>query len=68
MTWMGALQQLKIANEPLPLGQFADHLSCAKSNATQLIDRLEAEGLVRRIPDPHDRRSVLAQITDEGKR
>jgi DNA-binding MarR family transcriptional regulator len=35
---------------------------------TQLVDRLEADGLVRRVADPGDRRSVKAQITDEGQR
>ena len=34
---------------------------------TQLIDRLEADGLVRRVDDPADRRSVKASITDEGR-
>jgi DNA-binding MarR family transcriptional regulator len=64
---MGALQILCEANEPVPLGQLACRLCCVKSNVTQLIDRLEAEGLVRRIPDPADRRSVLALITDAGR-
>ena len=31
-------------------------LSCVKSNVTQLVDRLEADGLVRRVADPDDRR------------
>ena len=34
---------------------------------TQLVDRLEADGLVRRVADPTDRRSVKAEITDEGQ-
>ena len=36
------------------------------SKVTQLIDRLEADGLVTRTPDPNDRRSRLAVITDTG--
>jgi DNA-binding MarR family transcriptional regulator len=39
-----------------------------KSNVTQLVDRLEAEGLVTRSPDPEDKRSRLAIITEEGRR
>jgi DNA-binding MarR family transcriptional regulator len=35
---------------------------------TQLVDRLEAEGLVARVADPQDRRSIRAAITDEGRR
>ena len=39
------------------------HQSVAVS-VTGLVDR----GLVRRVPDPHDRRRKLLVITDEGKR
>jgi DNA-binding MarR family transcriptional regulator len=64
---MGALHHLAASREPIALGQLADRLSCVKSNVTQLVDRLEADGLARRTPDPGDRRSVLASITDEGR-
>lgn len=63
---LGALRHLAEADEPLPLGQLAERIACVKSNVTQLVDRLEADGLVRRVPDPDDRRSVRAAITDEG--
>jgi DNA-binding MarR family transcriptional regulator len=56
------------AGGQLPLGQLANKLSCVKSNATQLVDRLEAEKLVCRMPDPDDRRSIRAEITAEGQR
>src|SRR5690242_4867803 len=62
------LKLLIMAGEPLPLGQIAEKLHSVRSNATQMIDRLVAEGLVERIFDPADRRRVLAQITDEGRR
>jgi DNA-binding MarR family transcriptional regulator len=64
---MGALQMLADDGGSMPLGQLACRLCCVKSNVTQLVDRLEAEGLVRRAPDPEDRRSVLAMITDAGR-
>ncbi|WP_237532280.1 MarR family transcriptional regulator [Streptomyces sp. SID8352] len=35
-------------------------------NATGLVDTLECQGLVRRAPDPEDRRSVVARITPAG--
>lgn len=63
---LGALRHLAEANEPLPLGQLAERIACVKSNVTQLVDRLEADHLVRRVPDPSDRRSVRAEITAEG--
>jgi DNA-binding MarR family transcriptional regulator len=64
---LAALHQLSLADRPLPLGQLADRLACVKSNVTQLVDRLEADGLVSREPDSTDRRSRLAVITDAGR-
>jgi DNA-binding MarR family transcriptional regulator len=58
---------LVAAREPIALGELADKLSCVKSNATQMIDRLEADGLVRRVADPTDRRSVKAEVTALGR-
>ena len=60
------LSHLVRAGGPLPLSELAARLSCVRSNVTQLVDRLEAEGLVRRVYDPRDRRSVLAELTDAG--
>lgn len=62
------LDHLVKVGEPLPLTRLAERLVCVKSNITQLIDRLEAENLVERIDAPQDRRSVLAALTDEGRR
>jgi DNA-binding MarR family transcriptional regulator len=63
-----ALHRLVEAGESLPLGQLAERLACVKSNVTQLVDRLEADGLVTREPDPNDRRSRLAVLTAAGRR
>lgn len=63
----GALTELANAGEPLTLSQLAGRLSCVRSNMTQLIDRLEADGLVKRLDDPADRRSVKAELTDKGR-
>src|SRR4051812_46741715 len=54
------LKALADAGDPLPLGQLAERLSCVKSNITQLVDRLEADALVARLPDPKDRRAPPA--------
>ena len=64
---LAALHRLSEAGESLPLGQLAERLSCVKSNVTQLVDRLEADGLVSRASDPNDRRSRLAVLTDGGR-
>lgn len=61
------LSQLAQAGEPLTLSELASRVCCVRSNMTQLVDRLEAEGLVRRVDDPDDRRIVRAAITPLGK-
>ena len=60
------LNELVTVNRPVALSELATRLSCVKSNMTQLIDRLEGEGLVQRVDDPADRRSVKAAITPAG--
>ena len=64
---LAALTALSRAGESLPLSQLAERLSCVRSNITQLVDRLEADGLVTRAGDPHDRRSRLAVMTPAGR-
>lgn len=61
-----ALDALVRAGEPLTLGELAGQLHCVRSNITQLVDRLEADGLVQRVNDPADRRAVRAMITPLG--
>jgi DNA-binding MarR family transcriptional regulator len=62
-----ALTKLVQAGEPLALSELAARLTCVRSNITQLVDRLEADGLVRRVEDPRDRRSVRAALTPLGE-
>jgi DNA-binding MarR family transcriptional regulator len=65
---LAALRTLSEAGESLPLTQLADRLSCVKSNITQLVDRLEADGYVQRQSDPNDRRARLATLTAAGRK
>jgi MarR family transcriptional regulator, transcriptional regulator for hemolysin len=60
------LEQLARAGAPLTQRELAAGEQCAASNITQKIDRLEKEGLVRRLADPTDRRSILAELTSLG--
>lgn len=55
------------SGRPMALRELADGSRCVRSNVTQLVDRLEADGLVKRTTDPEDRRSILAVLTDAGK-
>lgn len=62
----GALTHLVEAGEPLSLSECAKRMTCVRSNITQLMDRLEADGLVRRVDDPQDRRAIRAELTAKG--
>ena len=64
---LGALRHLVLASEPLTLTQLAERHCCGKSNVTQLIDRLEADGFVERTLDPGNRRIVHAALTPAGR-
>jgi MarR family 2-MHQ and catechol resistance regulon transcriptional repressor len=62
-----AMDQLVSAGEPLTLGDLAARLHCVRSNITQLVDRLEADGLVKRGTCQDDRRAVRAMVTAIGR-
>jgi DNA-binding MarR family transcriptional regulator len=52
----------------MPLGDLADDLESTPRNITGLVDHLERDGLVERVPDPADRRSVRARLTEQGRK
>ena len=65
---IAVLKVLVEAEHPLPLEQMAGRLSLVQSNITQLVDQLEAGGLITRVSDPDDRSSIRAVITEKGQR
>jgi DNA-binding MarR family transcriptional regulator len=62
-----AIKHLALAGEPLAFSDLASRMVCVRSNITQLVGRLEADGLVQRVEDPKDRRCVRAALTPLGK-
>ena len=48
------------------LSELSDRLRIAPRSATEVVDALEAQGLVQRRPDPGDRRATLVEVTDDG--
>lgn len=64
---LNVLNTLVGSGSPLTLGELATRLACVRSNVTQLVDRLESDGLVKREADPQDRRSIRAIVTDAGR-
>ncbi|MEJ2287485.1 MAG: MarR family transcriptional regulator [Deinococcales bacterium] len=52
---------------PLSQGELGERLVCTKGNISRLIDRMAAKEMLRREPDPADRRRVRIARTDHGR-
>jgi DNA-binding MarR family transcriptional regulator len=65
---VGMLSALRIAGPPhrLSPSRLGRGLMMSSAGITSRVDRLERRGLVRRLPDPHDRRGVIVELTDDG--
>ncbi|MFO7324266.1 MAG: MarR family transcriptional regulator [Pseudomonadota bacterium] len=50
------------------VGELAERLQARHHGTVALVSRCEAAGLVRRVPDPDDRRQVRVHLTDAGER
>jgi DNA-binding MarR family transcriptional regulator len=58
-----------LARSPAPTQlQLAAAIRYDKTRLIALLDQLEQEGLVRREPDPSDRRARIVRITPKGRR
>jgi DNA-binding MarR family transcriptional regulator len=47
-------------------GDLAAHMRLSSGAITNRLDRMETAGLIRRLPDPNDRRGTLVEPTEEG--
>lgn len=54
------------AEGSLPLSKIGERLMVHPTSVTNAIDRLEAQGFVKRLPDAADRRRTFAELTDAG--
>lgn len=63
------LATLRRAGEPHTLSpsQLSATLMLTTGGMTGRLDKLERAGLVRRVPDPADRRALRAQLTAKGR-
>ena len=59
---------LVAANRHTNMSRLAEALDVVPSSASRLCDRLEATGLLRRVPDPRDRREVRLLLTPSARR
>ena len=62
-----ALAVIDGAGTPLTPSQVSDRVLIASATMTATLDLLERRGWIRRVPNPADRRSVLIEITAEGR-
>jgi DNA-binding MarR family transcriptional regulator len=60
------LQLAEAPDRRLRMAELADRVLLSRSGLTRLIDRLQAEGLVRREPSPEDARGTFTVLTREG--
>jgi DNA-binding MarR family transcriptional regulator len=67
LAWYDVLLQLAEApGRRLRMAELADRVLLSRSGLTRLIDRLQAEGLVRREPSPDDARGTYTVLTGSG--
>lgn len=59
-------QLYRAPNHSLSVGDLGASLLAPSGNISSLLDRMEADGLVTRVADHHDRRRYLIRLTEEG--
>jgi DNA-binding MarR family transcriptional regulator len=68
LSWYDVLIQLRNApGQRLRLQDLGHSIVLSKSGLSRRVDRMEAQGLVRREVCPNDGRGVFAVLTDAGK-
>lgn len=66
----GLLAHLSLSGPPYRSspGQLAEKESLSSGAMTNRLDQLEKAGLVRRLPDPDDRRALHVELTEKGRK
>lgn len=59
-------QLYRAPDNVLSIGDLGASLLTPSGNISALLDRMEADGLVRRVADPDDRRRYLIRLTKKG--
>lgn len=57
----------RAADESIKVGELQKSLMLSSGGTTKRLDRLEAAGLVERLPDPNDRRGTLIRLAESGR-
>jgi DNA-binding MarR family transcriptional regulator len=67
LRWYDVLVHLEESPEGLRMNELAERILYSKSGLTNVVDRMEEAGLIRRVHPENDRRSILVVLTDEGR-
>ena len=65
--FLNSLAAIDGADTPLTPSQISERTFVSSGTMTGTLDTLEFNGWVRRLPNPDDRRSLLVEITDDGR-
>jgi DNA-binding MarR family transcriptional regulator len=65
--WYDILVHTEETADGLRMNELAERILYSKSGLTRVVDRMEEAGLVRRVRQDNDRRSILVVLTDEGR-
>ena len=64
---LGTLWRLEPGGEGLPMRDIAESMYCDASYVTDMVDKLEEQGLIERHADERDRRVKRIALTAEGE-
>ncbi len=65
--WYDVLIHTDETPDGLRMNELAERILYSKSGLTRVVDRMEEAGLVRRVRQENDRRSIRVVLTDEGR-
>jgi DNA-binding MarR family transcriptional regulator len=61
------MAQLERHPDGLRMGELSKRMMVTGGNVTGIVDQLEREGLVERVPDPQDGRAAMVRLTPPGR-
>lgn len=65
---LDVLQRLRDGARSIRIQDLSEQVLRSQSALSRMVGRLEGEGLVSRVVDPSDRRAVVVELTDAGRR
>jgi DNA-binding MarR family transcriptional regulator len=68
MRWYDVMVHLEETPDGLRMKDLAERILYSKSGLTNVVDRMEKDGLVKRVRPENDRRSILVVLTDTGRK